>query len=94
MKHQFAFSNRTRIQTTLTLSTLGLSVGVLYSQNSEIKTKPNVIFILADDFGYTDVNCFATRVTNTPADKQYYETPNIDKLARQGLLSNSIILVR
>jgi len=85
MKHQFAFSNRTRIQTTLTLSTLGLSVGVLYSQNSEIKTKPNVIFILADDFGYTDVNCFATRVTNTPADKQYYETPNIDKLARQGV---------
>ncbi len=37
--------------------------------------KPNVIFILADDLGYTDVATFGSR---------YYETPNLDKLAAQG----------
>ncbi|MDZ4401540.1 sulfatase [Prosthecobacter sp.] len=38
--------------------------------------RPNVIFILADDLGYTDVACFGSK---------YYETPNIDKLASQGM---------
>ncbi len=37
---------------------------------------PNIIFILADDLGYTDVACFGSK---------YYETPNIDKLASQGM---------
>ncbi len=36
---------------------------------------PNVIFIMADDLGYTDVACFGSK---------YYETPNIDRLATQG----------
>lgn len=38
--------------------------------------KPNVIFIMADDLGYTDLACFGSK---------YYETPNIDKLASQGM---------
>ncbi|QDT56377.1 Arylsulfatase [Caulifigura coniformis] len=38
--------------------------------------RPNVVFILADDLGYTDVACFGSK---------YYETPNIDRLAAQGL---------
>jgi arylsulfatase A-like enzyme len=38
--------------------------------------KPNVIFIMADDLGYTDLACFGSK---------YYETPNIDKLAAQGM---------
>lgn len=38
--------------------------------------RPNIVIILADDLGYGDVSCYgATRV----------ETPNIDRLAREGL---------
>ena len=39
-------------------------------------SKPNIIFIMADDLGYTDVACFGSK---------YYETPNIDRLASQGM---------
>ncbi|MBM4002486.1 MAG: sulfatase [Planctomycetes bacterium] len=39
-------------------------------------SKPNIIFIMADDLGFTDVACFGS---------QYYETPNIDRLAAQGM---------
>jgi arylsulfatase A-like enzyme len=37
---------------------------------------PNLIFILADDLGYTDLGCQGSG---------YYETPNIDRLAATGL---------
>jgi arylsulfatase A-like enzyme len=37
--------------------------------------KPNVIFILADDMGWTDLGCQGSK---------YYESPNIDRLAAQG----------
>ena len=39
-------------------------------------TKPNIIFIMADDLGYTDVAAYGSK---------YYETPNIDRLASQGM---------
>ena len=39
--------------------------------------KPNIIFILIDDMGYKDLGCYGSK---------YYETPNIDKLASQGML--------
>jgi arylsulfatase A-like enzyme len=38
--------------------------------------KTNVVLILADDLGWTDLHCFGSEL---------YETPNIDKLARDGM---------
>lgn len=38
--------------------------------------KPNIVFIMADDLGYTDLGCYGS---------SYYETPNIDRLATEGL---------
>lgn len=43
---------------------------------AEPASKPNIVFIMADDLGYTDVGCFGSK---------YYETPNIDRLATQGM---------
>ena len=37
---------------------------------------PNIVYILADDLGWTDLHCQGS---------EYYETPNIDRLASQGL---------
>jgi arylsulfatase A-like enzyme len=37
---------------------------------------PNIVFVLADDLGYTDLACFGS---------EYYETPNIDRLAASGM---------
>ena len=39
-------------------------------------TKPNIVFILADDLGYTDLGCYGSK---------YYETPNLDRMAKQGI---------
>ncbi len=41
------------------------------------KSKPNVIVILADDLGLKDLSCTGS---------QYYETPNIDRLASEGMV--------
>jgi arylsulfatase A-like enzyme len=44
--------------------------------NQSNNTQPNILFILIDDMGWKDISC---------AGSSYYETPNIDKLALQGM---------
>src|SRR3954447_2704223 len=39
-------------------------------------TRPNVLFILADDLGYGDLSCYG---------RPDYETPVLDNLAKQGI---------
>jgi len=39
-------------------------------------SRPNIIFIFADDLGYGEIGCYG---------QQKIETPNIDKLAKQGI---------
>ena len=40
------------------------------------KQKPNIVLIFSDDVGWTGLSCFGCK---------YYETPNIDKLASDGM---------
>ena len=40
--------------------------------------KPNVIVIMADDLGYGDLGCYGAKPKNL-------KTPNIDKLAKEGI---------
>lgn len=40
---------------------------------------PNIIFIMADDLGHSDINSF------DPLERNFYETPNIDRLGREGI---------
>jgi arylsulfatase A-like enzyme len=58
---------------------VGIAAGLLMGQAFAADVtgpRPNIVFILADDLGYTDVACFGSR---------YYETPHIDRLAAQGM---------
>lgn len=68
----------------LNAAILLILAGCAASRNATVK-KPNIIFILADDLGYMDLNVFATKTTGVPASLQFYETPNIDKLAQGGI---------
>lgn len=61
-----------------------LVMSVTNAQKLNSKT-PNIIFILADDLGYMDLNAYATKTVGTPSNKQFYETPNIDKLINGGI---------
>ena len=45
-------------------------------QTSGGKPKPNIILILADDMGFSDIGCYGSEVL----------TPNLDKLAGRGAL--------
>jgi arylsulfatase A-like enzyme len=45
-----------------------------------MSTRPNFVFIVADDLGYTDLGCTGSR---EPV------SPNLDRLASQGLLFSS-----
>lgn len=46
---------------------------------------PNIILILADDLGITDINAYATRFTGSPREKMFYQTPNLDRLIGEGM---------
>ncbi len=43
----------------------------------EKKNTPNIVLILVDDLGYMDTHTYGSK---------FYETPNIDKLAKQGMM--------
>lgn len=67
-------NNRRHFIKTMALGTAGLATASLAS--AKPVKKPNVIMVLVDDLGWTDIGCYGST---------YYETPNIDRLAREGM---------
>jgi arylsulfatase A-like enzyme len=57
---------------TLLLTLCPLGNGFLRAQPA----RPNVVFILADDLGWSDLGCYGNR---------FHETPHLDALARDGM---------
>ena len=46
--------------------------------------RPNIIFILCDDMGYGDLGCYG---------QKYINTPNIDRMAQEGMRFTQALLV-
>ncbi len=55
---------------------LGLLVAALSAHAATPAERPNVVLILADDLGWTDLACFGSDL---------HETPHLDQLAREGM---------
>jgi len=72
--------NRRDFIKTIGLGAVALAVPGCASGNSltanKTNKKLNFVFFLIDDLGWTDVGCYGS---------SFYETPNIDKLASEGM---------
>lgn len=53
-----------------------LGVGALAALSAGAQERPNIIYIMCDDMGYGDLGCYG---------QQYISTPNIDRLASEGI---------
>ena len=51
-------------------------LGGMDAVEAKSKTRPNIVFILADDLGWKDLSNEGSK---------YYESPHIDRIAREGM---------
>lgn len=47
--------------------------------------QPNIVFILADDLGITDIGAYAQHFNKVSSEELFYETPHLDKLVADGI---------
>ena len=47
----------------------------LFSFSSVFADRPNIVLIMADDLGFSDIGCYGSEI----------QTPNLDRLANNGL---------
>ncbi len=52
------------------------SAGAVGASSGAAPRKPNVVLLMADDLGYSDLRCYASQQTRTPA---------LDQLAAEGM---------
>lgn len=55
---------------------IAIGLGALGVAGAHAQQHPNIIYIMCDDMGYGDLSCYG---------QQYITTPNIDRLASQGM---------
>lgn len=55
--------------------TLITALGMVWTCNLVMAQKPNIVLIMADDMGFSDIGCFGSEIP----------TPNLDKLALHGI---------
>ena len=58
------------------------------AEETRIQKRPNIVFILADDLGWTDVQAGdngPNALNGVNYGSKYYQTPNLAKLARRGI---------
>ena len=58
------------------LTVLGLGVILPVRGQSELE-RPNIVFIMADDLGWSDLGCYGSDL---------HETPNLDRLAQESVV--------
>ena len=71
--------NKVLINKTRQLLTAGLVVTCGLGAMAQKSQKPNILLILADDLGYMDCGFTGNKM---------FETPNIDALAKKGIVFN------
>jgi arylsulfatase A-like enzyme len=67
--------HRTTTPNRFLLLTLAITVALLHGANALASDRPDVVIIIADDMGYSDLGCYGGEI----------ETPNLDGLAKNGL---------
>lgn len=53
-----------------------IAIGPLYGSSEALKSKPNFLFIMVDDLGWSDLGCY---------NADLHETPNIDAFAKSSI---------
>jgi len=66
--------NRLEFLKSVALGTLAMALPA--AAEKRVKSRPNVVFFLVDDLGWSDVGCYGS---------SFYNTPNIDALAQEGV---------
>ena len=70
------FNRRDFLRQIGTLASITFGAELIQAKGKATQAKPNFVFFLVDDLGWTDLGCYGST---------FYETPNIDELARQAM---------
>ncbi len=61
-----------------------LAICISFVASAQEEKRPNIVFFLADDLGWSDPGCYGSN---------YYDTPNIDQLAEEGMKFTSAYMM-